>query len=238
METLRFAEAEDDYEKAYQLSPNAVLLYNRARALQGLGNMGDALTLFERFDKDATPEIRARVHGFDKLLAEVREQVTTLAVTCNVAGVAVHLYGRKIGTTPFDHPVRVNAGTTNLEVSSEGYYPVRRALTLPGGGVASVDVHLDSKSVSGVLVVTSPVLGADVSLDGRPMGKVPLETIVSAGMHTLQLAHDGYLSMKADTVVAAGDRKDLDLPLEKEASVVTKWWFWTAIGAGGRSAER
>ncbi len=38
-------------------------------------------------------------------------------------------------------------------------------------------------------------------------------------------------------MVGAGDRKELEIPLAAEGSVLGKWWFWTGVGvvlaAGG-----
>src|SRR5262249_37906161 len=122
-------------------------------------------------------------------------------------------------------------GHRTLEASADGYFPVRRELVLPGGGAASIELYLESRQTSGVLAATSPVTGAELRVDGKPAGTVPVETVLPAGVHKVALSHAGYVPLETTLVIEAGGRKDLSLPLEREAPITSKWWFWTAGGA-------
>jgi hypothetical protein len=65
---------------------------------------------------------------------------------------------------------------------------------------------------------------------------VPVESSVSAGSHKVGLQRDGYVDAETNVVVGAGETKTVDVPLAQRASILTKWWFWTAVGlvaAGG-----
>src|SRR5258706_3080976 len=121
MDSLRYGEAVDAYARAYALTKDPALLYNRGRALQALGDFPAALEALEGFDASANAELRARVPKLGELLTEVRARVASLALTCNVPGARVLLRDKVVGTTPFRGPLRFTAGPANLEVIAEGY---------------------------------------------------------------------------------------------------------------------
>lgn len=236
MDSGRPADAIAAYSEAYALSADPALLYNRGRALQALTEYPRALEELERFEREAPPELKARVPKLAELIAELRGKVSTLTVQCTTAGARLLLRDRALGGCPLAGPVRVNAGPATLEVTAEGYFPWKRDLTLPGGGATTVDVTLVSKVTSGVLVVRSPVVGTQVTVDGTPRGVVPVEVTVAGGAHAVSLSKEGYVGARTSAVVAAGERKELEVPLEKESPVWARWWFWTGIGvvlAGG-----
>ncbi len=231
----RPAEALAAYTEAYGMTKDPALLYNKGRAFQALGEHASALEELEAFDKAATPELKARVPGLAKLLAEARQRVSSLEILCDTPGATVRLRDRTLGTTPLAL-TRVNAGKAVLEITRDGYFPYKNEILLPGGGLASLEIKLTSKATAGVLVVHSPVVGAAVSVDGAPHGNVPSELVVTPGSHQVSLSREGYKTATSSFVVAAGERKEIEVPLASEGSVLGKWWFWTGIGvvvAGG-----
>jgi hypothetical protein len=74
------------------------------------------------------------------------------------------------------------------------------------------------------------VEGASVALDGKPMGVVPVESPILPGTHKIGVTREGYDDADTSVVVVAGERKDVAVPLAKKASLLAKWWFWTAVG--------
>ena len=236
MDSGRPADAVIAYSSAYELSADPALLYNRGRALQALTEYPRALDELERFEREAPAELKAKVPKLAELIAELRSKVTTVTIDCRIAGARVLLRDRALTTCPVAAPLRVNAGPATLEVTAEGHFPFRRELTLAGGGAPSVVVQLVSKTTSGILVVQSPVVGTRVLVDASTAGVVPLELTVPAGTHAITLSKDGYHDAKTSAVVAAGERKVVSVPLERETPIYARWWFWTGVGvvvAGG-----
>jgi hypothetical protein len=235
----RAAEALAAYSEAYALSKDPALLYNKGRAFEAMGDYPSALDQIEEFERVGTPELKARVPGLARLLSELRQKVSQIAIVCDVDGATVRLRDRKIGVTPITSVVRVHAGTGTLEITKEGYYPYKRELPLPPAGLASVEVHLSSRASSGLLRVASSVAGARVTIDGKPAGSVPTEVVLQAGPHSVQLDRDGYKPATSSVLVTAGENKSVDIGLEAEAPITKKWWFWTGIGVavlGGTAA--
>ncbi len=61
MDALRNDEAIDDFTRAYTLSRDPALFYDRGRARQARGEFPEALSDIQQFARDASPELRARV---------------------------------------------------------------------------------------------------------------------------------------------------------------------------------
>jgi hypothetical protein len=74
------------------------------------------------------------------------------------------------------------------------------------------------------------VPGAKVSVDGQPIGVVPAELPVAAGVHRILVTMDGYDPAETRTVVNAGEYKPVDIEPNKQVPITGKWWFWTTIG--------
>lgn len=231
MDSGRPADALAAYNEAYAISKDPALLYNKGRALQALTEYPQALAELQAFDKQAPPDMKARVPGLPKMIAELREKVATLNLACDVDGARVRFRDRTIGRCPMLDPVVVNAGKGTLEITADGYNPWQRDVDLPGGGTANYDVHLAVKNTTGILVVRSSTPSAEVTIDGRPSGVAPVETSLAAGTHSVELRSEGYRAMKTSAVVGAGEKKEIDLALESETGLLGRWWFWTGVGA-------
>jgi hypothetical protein len=233
MVALRFQEALAHYQRAYEATKSPALLYNMGRAYEGLAEFPKALDALEEFNDKAPAELKARIPKgvLEDMLRDIRNRVATLVVSCSVENADLRLGDKIIGRTRVGQTViRVNAGKQKLVVSREGYFSFDKELTLVGGKVETVDAVLASRSEAAVLRVTSPVEGASVALDGKPMGVVPVESPVLPGTHKVGVTREGYEDADTSVVVAAGERKDLAVPLAKKASIFSRWWFWTAVG--------
>lgn len=231
MQRLDYGKALALYDEAYALDKNPALLYNRGRALQALQRFPDALDALEAFEREAPDELKARVPKLRELVNEVRARVSALVLTANVSGARVVVGQRVVGTTPLSGPVRLNAGTVNVEVSADGYHPFKKRLELPAGGRVELSVDLHSKSTSGVLEVSSPVAGAAVWIDGKRIGTVPAQTVLNAGTHQVLVKREGYEEATTSAVVRVGETSRLDVPLRSPPGITSRWWFWTGIGA-------
>jgi len=230
MQRIEYERAIELYDKAYALDPSPALLYNRGRAYEALARYPDALDQLEQFERSAPSELKARAHRFDELLARVRAKVSELDVTCNVPGARVLLRAKVVGSTPFDKPLRVNAGKAVVEVSADGYHPFRRTLSLAGGKKHTVAVKLLTRASGGLLVVSSPVAGATVFVDGARLGAAPAQTVLAPGKHKVTVRHDEYDEAHTSVEMVAGGRNEINVPLDKPPAITSRWWFWTGVG--------
>jgi hypothetical protein len=74
------------------------------------------------------------------------------------------------------------------------------------------------------LTVTSNVAGAEVSVDGVPMGLLPLNAplLVSAGSRRVSLAKRGYGTVERTIIVTGQDKPKIDLPLQSATDAPPK----------------
>jgi hypothetical protein len=236
MDTGRPADALAAYIQAFDLTHDPALLYNKGRAYQALTQYPQALEELQAFDRTAPAEMKARVPHLAEMIADLRQRVTTVAIQCDVAGAQLRLRDRTIGTCPVAAPITVNAGKGKLEASAEGYFAWTKDVDLPPGGVASLDIHLVSKTKNGILVVRSSVPATSVAIDGKAAGDAPVESQLLPGEHTVDLTREGYRSTHSKAVVMAGERREIELTMESEGGLLSRWWFWTGVGvvvAGG-----
>jgi hypothetical protein len=133
------------YDRAYVLAPLPEILFNRGRALEALGRYPEALETFERFDKEAPAEVRARVPRLSGIIEETGKRVTTLLVRTDVQNARILVRGVQVATTPTGS-VRVVAGRATIEVLAEGHETDRRDLDLPGGGTVVIDARLPERA--------------------------------------------------------------------------------------------
>jgi hypothetical protein len=230
IDSMRYGEAVDAYTQAYAITQDPALLYNRARALQALGDFPGALEGLEGFANAASPELKARVPKLTDLLAEVRAHVASLVLTCNVAGARVLLRNQVVGTTPLQGPLRTTAGAASLEVTAEGYLPYAKSLDLPPGGELDLEVSLLSKATASILVLRAPVAGTTAIVDGKVAGNPPVEVVVQPGAHRIVARAEGYADSETSAVVSPGEHKQMDLMLKQKPGLTSQWWFWAGVG--------
>ncbi len=163
----RYLDALGLYDRAYAASRSAAVLFNRGRALEALGRYPEALDTFERFDREAAKDVRARVPKLDEILATTRARVTTLTVLVRPDGARVLLDGVQLGLAPLA-PARVNAGRATLEISADGHDTERREITLDGGARTALEVTLRRREAARAVnpVVPTPGNPADAGTTG------------------------------------------------------------------------
>lgn len=155
MDRGEFAQALSSYRQAYAESPTPALLYNMGRAEEMLGNYAEALNDLETFDANASPELKAKVPRLHALIERLRARVARLEIRSNVAGALITVRGQPRGTTSIARPLALVPGRATIELSAEGYWPVRRDLVLEEGKLQLLEVTLARKPLSAIAGVTS-----------------------------------------------------------------------------------
>ncbi len=235
---MRYVDALASYQQAAALAPEYTgVMYSIARAHQLLGEFTAALRALEQFEREASPETKAKVGGLDRLFAELRARVGTLELRSNVNGARVLLRNKVLGTTPLP-PLRLEAGAATLELELDGFFPVHREIVVPGGGRISLEVELHARSSSALLTIRTDPGGAQIRVDGLGQGtsSPSVELTLPAGTHRITAQREGYDEASVPVVLHAGTSRDLPLKLERSLAVTSRWWFWTGatlLVAGG-----
>jgi hypothetical protein len=172
-----------------------------------------------------------------ELVADLKSRIVTLVVTTNAPTARLLIREKTAGVVEGgkETRLRTRAGTAELEVVAEGYEPYKKTMELPGGATLGIDAQLVPKARDAILIVhTKPP--AIITLNGRGLGRAPLEQHVTPGSYMLAAKADGHEEERFPLTLAVGDRQQVDLDLRKTAPLTAKWWFWTGIGvviAGG-----
>jgi hypothetical protein len=228
---LRYMDAIGHYEKSYAATKNPAVLYNMGRAYQSLADFPKALDKLEEFAEKAPADLKARVPQLEQLLTEVRGRVATMIISVQVAGAEIRLGDKIIGTTKNGQTIlRVNSGPQTLTVRHPDYFEASRPVTLAAGKIETVDIVLASRAQEALLTVTSPVTGANVSVDGKAVGVVPAQSPAKPGQHRITLTRDGYDPAETSIVVKAGEDRQVSVPMAVHETITGKWWFWTGLG--------
>lgn len=132
-----------------------------------------------------------------------------LSVTSDpFSGAQVSVDGQPVGNTPLlAHPVA--AGKRTIRVEAPRYFPFQVELQVEGMEVAQSIVAQLAPRWAQVSVSSAPP-GAELLVDGDPVGTTPLAAELLEGNHDLQLSLDGYKSWVQSLAVQAG--VDVSLP--------------------------
>jgi hypothetical protein len=116
-EEQRYVEALALFQKAYDLSPSYVILFNIAKMAALTGDPARAIRAYQchvvEGGAEVSPERRAEVEAE---VARLKLDVGTLRVDADVDAATVELDGSIVGQTPLEAPVVANPGTRRLTV--------------------------------------------------------------------------------------------------------------------------
>jgi hypothetical protein len=142
----------------------------------------------------------------------------------------------------------------NMGKSYDGQRDHARALTAYRRFLAQVTVSPDRSTVEhriavlatlvGRLKITASVDGAAVRVDGEPAGATPLADAleVNPGGHVVEVAHEGFATWRASSVVPPGGEtavsaqlvslvKVIRVEVKERLPVYKRWYVWTAVAA-------
>lgn len=238
MDQDKYAEALALYAKAFAITGDPALLYNQGRALEAMGEYPDALDKLEQFEREAPPALQKKVSGLRDHLDDLRGRIATLVITTNAPGARLLVREKAAATLDRETKVRTRAGPATIEIAAEGFEPYRASLELPGGAMIPLDAQLvpKKKAPEEALVIVRTKPAADIAIDGRALGRAPLEAKMAPGSYVLTANADGYREERVPMTLSLGDRREVDLELKRPSPIVARWWFWTGIAvvvAGG-----
>jgi hypothetical protein len=234
-----FGAALAEFEASHRAYPVAGVLYNIGLTQKALFRYVEAIDTLGRYLREASPpprpERRAEV---ERIIEEMTALLADVRLAVEPAGAAVVIDGRAAGTAPLP-PLRLPAGQHTIEVSAEGYRGARKEVLVSAGTALQVKIALQALPRLGLVRVESPWPKAVVSVDGRRVGAAPVDLSLPAGGHTLLVEGPGAQPYRSELVVAAGQRRTVQVTLERPPlRLHQRWWFWTlgVIAAGGVAA--
>jgi hypothetical protein len=135
--------------QAYQMAPNARTAIHLGLVEWALGRWADADTHLTEGLRSAPPGdafITKNRNTIVEALAAAKKRVGSLDIKGDPAGAEVLVNGTSVGHLPLPAPVRVNAGTADVEVRAGGFRSQLRTVTAQAQNVQSVVFRLVSAS--------------------------------------------------------------------------------------------
>ncbi len=176
---------------------DAAALQLRAKVLLDSRDWGAALTAYEAYLDVAPAGANKRsAREIVKNLEPVRSTAFELTVSTATAEAPalVYLDSKSLGVFCQAAPVckkNVLPGAHRLIIDTPGFEKDTTEVTFVLGQTVTID--RSPKPKPSLLELTSSPSGAQVTIDGAPLGATPLSLPVPAGDHQLELTLDGYL---------------------------------------------
>lgn len=145
-----------------------------------------------------------------------RAQLPQVVVDAQPTGSVVLVNGRVVGVTPVAVPVASDTRTP-VQVVRRDYRTASRDLGPLQGELVAFSVKLQEIPPFGSLKVVSVPNGATAILDGKEVGRTPLELNgVSAGDHRLELGLEGFKPLEHTLTVGREKTTELNLVLQRD----------------------
>jgi len=212
------AAAMAEFKRAYDLIPNVVVLYNIGLVDAAMDRPVDALDALDKALAEPKGLSPAQVQRAQQTRAEQSARVAEVVVVTDKPAV-VEIDGVDAGRTPLDHPLRVASGTHVVSVLAPGFLPARREITLAGRTTETVAFTLlPTENSNAHLTITTPVPGAEVLVEGKPVGLTPLpaSVAVAPGLATIEVRRPGYRSETRRVRVDEGSNGTLAIALAED----------------------
>jgi PEGA domain len=151
----------------------------------------------------------ADILKFD-LVAAAANVATTgkIKVVSPVPEARVFIDGANVGTAPADK--ELTAGEHFVVVEKEGFAKFEQKVAIEAGQTITVTAQL--RSVGKVRFLSTPA-GAEVVLDGKPVGKTPYEADIEGGEHVVTVRLEGYFDFEQPLKVEGGQTVNVSAPL-------------------------
>jgi len=193
------------YQRSRQFVLSVPNTLNAALCLQELGYDDEALELYDLLQRNLHDQLLDEER--ETVGAEVRrlrKLVGTLVVQGASDGAQLIIDGRRRAELPATQGITVLTGSRDVRVLKDGYEPFVRLVDIPVGERTELVVQQHLLTVSGRLeVVDDPLHGAELLVDGAPLGVVPWAGSLAPGRHVVQLRQwDVGTAPIAVTVVA------------------------------------
>lgn len=208
-----------EFERAYQLVPNRLVLYNIALVYVSMGKPVEASKRLDEVLSDPgplKPEYLARAKAAKE---EQQRRIGQLDVKVNVPA-TIEIDGLRAGDAPLPAPLAVAAGEHVVGALAPGYLPVRQSVTVAGQARADLVFALQpTEAKLAHVTIHCPLPGAELRVDGVALGKTPFAASVSVlpGPRVFELQRPGYLVTRREVNLSDGAHGEVSFDPDEDA---------------------
>jgi hypothetical protein len=214
-----------EFRRAYDLVPNAVVLYNIGLVYAQTGRAVEATDALDRVLASPGQLSPDRLAIARQTRDDQAARIASVVVTANVDGARVEVDGIEVGTSPLGLPLRLTSGTHVVGLVAPGYSPQRKEIAIAGGDKQSLGFELvPMQGRLAHLTLQTHLPGADIYADDQRIGSTPLAASLSLspGVHRIDLRRPGYATASATVTLGDGAIGEVTLePAEDPAAVAS-----------------
>ncbi len=204
------------FERAYELAPHYVVLFNVGACRKALHDYPGAVDAFESYLREGgervSPERRAET---ERVIVEARSLIATVVIVVDRDGADIMVDGVRRGTSPLAEPILLGAGDHVVAARAEGLAPVETRLALVGGETRTVDLRFGAGPAVGATTTTTA--GPSTEAGGLSQawfwtavgtaGALAIAGAVTGGMTLVEESdfEDAVTRCQAGTVAACGE---------------------------------
>jgi hypothetical protein len=218
-----------EFQRAYDLAPLPLILFNVGLVEAELGRPVDAAKALRQVVAQPQAIAPERLSHAQEVLAKELDRIGQVSVTANVSEGTIELDNVEVAKWPLAEPLEVSSGSHVIGIVTRGYAPARQEVRVAAHERA--EAQLDPVPIEGVLAhvsLRSHVPQADVLLDGKRVGKTPLDATIAVvpGAHRIELRRPGYTSPSRDLTLGDGAQGDLTLEPEVDTASLSREGGW------------
>jgi PEGA domain/Tetratricopeptide repeat len=140
----KFKEALAEFERAYEIAPHPLVLYNIAGCHRELSSYGEAIRFYERFLEEGKGKVPpARLNAAQTELDAILARIARITVVIQGPPYAtLILDGNPLGTMPVPMPLVLSPGEHKLVAKADGHKDAERTLRVASGDEAEISLTL------------------------------------------------------------------------------------------------
>ena len=164
-ERAEFADALENFEKAYAVFPSPKLLFNIGQASRELGRPVEAVDAFEKFLDQAGDAPEEMTTEAKRSLVELTPKIGKLLIECPIVGAEITVDGKKLGLAPIRDLIRVAPGPHQVTATHPSATPAVENVNVIAGTIETVAMR--PRTLAEVAAALPPPPGPAPGLDVR-----------------------------------------------------------------------
>lgn len=234
----------EKFQKAHEIIPHPVNLYNIARAYEKLGDADncvkgyqDYVDFYKRKNNGKDPsdivDVRASIAKCQLL------QRPEITINSDPPGASIYVDDKTklVGQTPAS--LKLDPGRYKLFLNLDGYVPFEQDLDVRAGQPLTLSFKLEKFQRVGQVRVKSNVRGASLFIDGRNVGLTPYTEMITLdeGPHQIAIDKDEYVAFNREVKVVVNETLEVvgEIYLRDAPYTWKGYVGWTAIALGAGS---
>ncbi|MEO8905974.1 MAG: PEGA domain-containing protein [Polyangiaceae bacterium] len=219
--------AAQEFEAAYQISPNYSVLYNLGQSYAALGKPVEAVRAFERYLEIGGAKIaRSRRSQVEAAISLNRRHIGFVSLSVDPPSASVAVDGRSLSNETPMGQLALATGEHGLTAIAPGYEPFIGMVQVTSGNSVPFRVQMTPVALPpaalGQLSVACAIPDVGTKIDGavvKPHLSDPL--LVSIGRHEVSFERRGYLTERTITGVSEGTVSQVTCALRRAPNLST-----------------